>query len=365
MSQSNDGQQNSNDGQQNVSRQSRRDRENNSVSKPSTTRPAGSAVSDIQQSNRILSCFPFRPSRRSPASFFYGCDQRAALSPTSPTVPLNRSILQQGSRHSLYTPYPKRKKSTTFIYTEADLIRDTLAQVLKFLNLQAPYLPNIVVDFLPMYAWSSEFQNSEMNVKLSHSNTISCNERCLFGVVLGPELNPLTDHTISLELVDGIEFGVGVATKENVSKDAKRDFMCEIGGWGYYNYKTKFQGTKPKYPAGWYSQEHECIKKLPENNIIYKNDVLTVSITREGILPVETEEKRRDAEELYSSPRPGNGLFTVRYYKNGVKMAHEFLHIPGPLQICLNYYFMSSTIRILSDYRISRSVLTAGLVRGK
>lgn len=190
-----------------------------------------------------------------------------------------------------------------------------------------------------------------MNIDLSHSNTIASNDRGLFGVVTGPELDPNTDHIVSVRLLEGIEFGIGVATNENMEKEAKRDFMCQKGGWGYYNYKTKHQGTRPKYPAGWYAEEHECVKKLPEKDIIYVDDVLSVVITREGL---------SDKEDEYRYPRPGNGLFKVKYFKNGVKMGgkeSEFHHIKGPLKICLNYYFMASTLQLLSDYKINRKLI--------
>lgn len=250
----------------------------------------------------------------------------------------------------------ERKRTLSRMYTQKDFIRDSLFEVLQTLKLQAPYLPLIVVDYLPLYAWNPKSSSNDINVNLGHSNTISCNKRCLFGVVTGPRLNPNTDHIINLRLDDGIEFGIGVATKENVQKDAKRDFMCEKGGWGYYNYKTKSRGTKPKYPAGWYSEEHDCIMQLPEEDILYVGDIITMTVTRDGVTG-------GAEEDPFSGPRPGNGLYTVRYFKNGCSMQQEIKGIQGPLYLCLNYYFMSSTVRLLSDHKCSRKNLTAGLHR--
>jgi len=245
----------------------------------------------------------------------------------------------------------QNRRNKHMLYTRSHLIRDAIKEVLEIMNLQASYLPNLLVELLPVYSWSD---NNKLDVSLSHNNTISSNDRGLFGVVAGPELDPNTDHIISVRLLNGIEFGIGVATRENMSKEAKRDFMCQKGGWGYYNYKTKHQGTRPKYPAGWYSEEHECISQLPEKDIIHTNDVISVVITREGL----------KCKDVSLRPRKGNGQFTIRYFKNGKLMgrkANQFGSIQGPLRICLNYYFMASTLQLLSDFKISNKDLMEGL----
>lgn len=254
--------------------------------------------------------------------------------------------------------YNSRRRSNRPLYTMQDLISDTLRDALRNLNIQAPYLPNLLVEYLPLYHW---IPSDDMNVPLKHCGTIASNEKGLFGVVLGSKLNPNVDHVISIRLTDGIEFGVGVASEENVKKDTKRDFMCEDGGWGYYNYKTKHQGTRPKYPSGWYSQKHECMRKQPESDIIYPEDVVTITIMREGLTGPNS---RVHPADVYNGPRKGNGRFTIRYFKNGRVMGtkdNEFHNIPGPLQLCLNYYFMSSTLKILSDFKINTKIITEGL----
>lgn len=217
----------------------------------------------------------------------------------------------------------------------------------------------VITNFLPLYNWlNTEKTAKATSVSLTHNDTIVRNGAFAFGAIQGCFLDPRFDHVISFRLVDGIEFGVGVCDKANASGEVKRDFMCEKGGWGYYNYKTKHMGMKPKYAPGWYGESHKCVRERPEEEILYTGDVLTLVVMREGRVrqSAGSDERPFFCKDL---PRPslGNGKFSLRFLKNGKDMGFKFSGKEGPLYLCLNFYFTCSELQILSDYRVSQKVL--------
>merc|ERR1712048_1217630 len=101
------------------------------------------------------------------------------------------------------------------------------------------------------------------------------------------------------------------------------------------------------YPSGWYKQTHSCMKHYPEETVLMGGDVLTLTITREGLTK----------EEQFTGPKLGNGKFTIGFFKNDKPMSCIFRGIEGQLHLCLNYYFMATTIRLLSNHKNPLKVL--------
>jgi len=107
-----------------------------------------------------------------------------------------------------------------------------------------------------------------MMVTLSHCNTILSNDHLKFGAVLGNKLDPRVDHIINVQLVDGVEFGVGICDSTQSNLTTRWDFLCMEGGYGFYNYKTISFRMKPKYPPGFYYQVQTCYKIRDEAMIV-------------------------------------------------------------------------------------------------
>lgn len=246
----------------------------------------------------------------------------------SPSKQFRKSGLQKED-------YPMRA-----LFTKWDCVKDTLQTCLAERNCQVPFLADEILKFVPLYSWEDCSKNREVNIALLHHDTIAANVHTSFGAVLGERLDPCLDHIVSVALVEGVEFGMGVCNKKNIKMAAKRDFMCEKGGWGYYNYKVKYKGMKPKYPPGWYAETHDCVMRQPEEEILKEGDVLTMVISREGVGA--------------DGRGKGTGKFSIRYYKNGEDMNFAFFGLTGPLSLCCNFYFMKSAIRILSDHKLKR-----------
>jgi len=211
-----------------------------------------------------------------------------------------------------------------------------------------------------------------MMVELSHCDTVVCNSFQKFGAVLGSNLDPRLDHVVNLQLVDGVEFGVGICDESHLSKNTRRDFMCIGGGYGYYNYKSKSARMKPKYPPGFYYQVETCRKIRNETDIFRAGDVLTMVIQREN---VETPGGGVNLRSRFGSGRdlkfnPMNNLkaslsYTLSFYKNGEDMGFHLGNLKGPFYICLNYYFEDSKIRLLSDYNFRKMYKQRDLQRLK
>jgi len=200
-----------------------------------------------------------------------------------------------------------------------------------------------------------------MKVTLSHCNTIVSNDHQKFGAVLGTKLDPRVDHIINFQLVDGVEFGVGISDSTQLNLSARRDFMCMEGGYGYYNYKTKSTRLKPKYPPGFYYQVQNCHKIRNEAEICRAGDVLTMVIQRENVKSPGGGSCARSRfgieRDLEVDPMfnlVATTKHTLSFYKNGEDMSFHLRNLIGPFYMCLNYYFVESKVRVLSDYNFRK-----------
>jgi len=242
-----------------------------------------------------------------------------------------------------------------------------------------PFIPALIVEYTPIYYWTQPVRHSRseekeqdfMKVVLSHNNTVACNEHQKFGAIMGSYLDPRVDHVINVRLEEGIEFGVGICDESQKLKATKRDFMCIGGGFGYYNYKTKSPRMKPKYPPGLYYQNNTCQKQRPEEDICKTGDIITIVIQRENVptpIPGGGVSRRSRISSRLSQfginthPHKSglsmnsvgvgrHGTVSLSYFKNGEDMGFHLRNLKGPFYLCLNYYFVESKVRILSDYR--------------
>jgi len=200
-----------------------------------------------------------------------------------------------------------------------------------------------------------------MKVELSHCDTVASNSFHKFGAVLGSKLDPRLDHVISVQLVEGVEFGVGICDESQLKKSTRRDFMCIDGGYGYYNYKTKSARMKPKYPPGLYYWVQTCRKIRNEADICWAGDVLTMVIQRENVMSpgggINTRSTYGCERDLTFNPMDNlkaSSKYTLSFYKNGEDMGFHLRSLEGPFYMCLNYYFVESKIRLLSDYNFRK-----------
>jgi len=200
-----------------------------------------------------------------------------------------------------------------------------------------------------------------MKVTLSHCNTIVSNVHQKFGVVLGTKLDPRVDHIINVQLVEGVEFGVGICDSTQLDNTHRRDFMCMEGGYGYYNYKTKSGRMKPKYPPGLYYQLQSCRKIIEETDICRAGDVLTLVVQRENVKSPGggsySRTRFRSKRDLKFDPMDNLEATTkhsLSIYKNGEDMGVHLGNLIGPFYMCLNYYFVESKVRVLSDYKFRK-----------
>jgi len=270
-----------------------------------------------------------------------------------------------------------RVQDLSNLYTYQDWMRDVIRDTMVKMNVHVPFLPKLIVEYVPLYYWTqpdksqkldSEKDADFMAVKLSHCDTIASNDQTKFGAVLGTKLDMRCDHVISVRLDEGIEFGLGLCDEwQSKTEPTKRDFMCCSGGFGYYNYKTKSPRMKPKYPPGLYCQTNACHNVRDEEKIVKAGDTLTMVIQRQDVFEdVRTvapggglESPRSQAYRLrrtrgpVKTTKPGiDGLVSLSYFLNGKPMdGFNLVNLRGPFFLCLNYYFVESTIRLLSNYR--------------
>jgi len=194
-----------------------------------------------------------------------------------------------------------------------------------------------------------------MEVRLNHCNTIVSNSYEIFGAVPGCKLDPRLDHIINVQLIDGVEFGVGICDQTQLEKN-QRDFMCNEGGYGYYNYRTMSPERKPKYPPGLYYQALMCRKHVEEVDICRAGDVLTMVVQRENVKSSGGESYlcwSFGSKRLESNPMnklQATAKHTLSFYKNGADMGFHLRNLTGPFYLYLNYYFVETKIRLLSDY---------------
>jgi len=264
-----------------------------------------------------------------------------------------------------------RTQSLSSLYCFKDFLIDLIRHYTIKQGVYHPHLPTLIVDYVPIYNWLEpqnpidvselKIEESEdlMKVKLSHCDTIVCNSFQKFGAVLGSKLDPRLDHVINIKLVDGVEFGVGICDESHLSKVTKRDFMCIDGGYGYYNYKTKSTRMKPKYPPGFYYQVQSCRQIRSETDIFRAGDVLTMVIQRENVTNPGggVNLRSRCERDLKFNPMDNlkaSSTCSLSFYKNGEDMGFHLRNLKGPFHICLNYYFVDSKLRFLSDYNFRK-----------
>jgi len=266
-----------------------------------------------------------------------------------------------------------RSQSLRSLYTYEDFLIDLIRHCTIKQRLYNPHIPALIVKFVPLYTWSNplihldEFDDRDekgediMKVMLSHCNTVVRNGYRKKGAVLGSKLDPRLDHVINVQLVEGVEFGVGICDKTQVKKNARRDFMCIEGGYGYYNYKNKSVRLRPKYPPGLYYHEQTCRKITNEADICRAGDVLTMVIQRENVkFPgggFHFRSRFGSERDLRYDPMDnlqGSARHTLSFYKNGKDMGLHLRNLVGPFYMCLNYYYVDSKVRVLSDYNFRK-----------
>jgi len=266
-----------------------------------------------------------------------------------------------------------RSQSLGSLYSFEDFLIDLIRYCLTKRRMFHSYIPKLIVKFVPIYSWEKpetrrddydgRDENVEdiMKVNLSHCNTIVCNGYQKFGAVLGSRLDPRLDHIINIQLLDGVEFGVGICDHTQVKDNPRRDFMCLEGGYGYYNYKTKSPHMKPKYPPGLYYHSQKCRKIRSEADVCMPGDVLTMVIQRTNLNPsrggINARSTFGSIRDLKSNPMENlkeTSRYTMSFYKNGEDMGFHVENLVGPFHMCLNFYFVNSKLRLLSDYNIRK-----------
>jgi len=266
-----------------------------------------------------------------------------------------------------------RSQSMTGIYSNKDFLIDMIRHYTIKQGVYHPHLPTLIVEYVPIYSWSSplipiedyeqrdEKEEDIMKVNLSHCDTIASNGFQKFGAIMGSKLDPRLDHVIDVQLLEGVEFGVGICDETQLKKNTRRDFMCIEGGYGYYNYKTKSPRMRPKYPPGLYYQVQNCRQIRNEADICKPGDVLSMVIQRENVNSPGggMNVRSRFGSSHDATFNPMNNLkaatkFTLSFYKNGEDMGFHLRNLDGPFYVCLNYYFVDSKIRLLSDYNFRR-----------
>jgi len=249
-----------------------------------------------------------------------------------------------------------RPQSLKSLYSYEDFLIDLIRHCTIKQQVYHPHIPRLIAEFVPIYTWVNPEKNL-MKITLSHCNTIVCNGHQKFGAVVGSKLDPRLDHIINIQLVDGVEFGIGICDSTQVKKNSRRDFMCIEGGYGYYNYKTKSARMKPKYPPGLYYRVKTCRKQRSEADICSVGDVLTMVVQREKVIspgggPIFGMGRDLTVDPMdYLIKTEKNSL---SFYKNGEDMGLNLQNLKGSFYLCLNYYFVKSKIRLLSSYNFRR-----------
>jgi len=277
-------------------------------------------------------------------------------------------------RFPVYTEV--RSQSLTGVYSYKDFLIDMIRHYTIKQRVYHPYIPTLIVEYVPIYSWSSplipleyyeqrdEKEEDIMKVNLSHCDTIASNGFQKFGAVMGTKLDPRLDHVIDVQLLNGVEFGVGICDESQLKQNTRRDFMCVEGGYGYYNYKTKSARMKPKYPPGLYYQVQNCRKIRNETEICQPGDILSLVIQRENVNSpgggINVRSRFGSARDVTFNPMnnlKASSKYTLSFYKNGEDMGFHLRNLEGPFHLCLNYYFVDSKIRLLSDYNFRRKYI--------
>jgi len=155
-----------------------------------------------------------------------------------------------------------------------------------------------------------------------------------------------------------VEFGVGLCDQAQLKNNPRRDFMCLEGGYGYYNYQNKSRHMKPKYPPGFYFAEETCHKTRNEAEICQPGDVLTIVVQREICKsPTGGIRSRSCALDVTFDPMDNlqnSRTHTISFYKNGADMGFHLRNVMGTFYLCLNFYFVESKVRLVSEYNFQK-----------
>jgi len=155
-----------------------------------------------------------------------------------------------------------------------------------------------------------------------------------------------------------VEFGVGLCDQAQLKNNPRRDFMCLEGGYGYYNYQNKSRHMKPKYPPGFYFAEETCHKTRNEAEICQPGDVLTIVVQREICKsPAGGIRSRSYALDVTFDPMDNlqsSRTHTISFYKNGADMGFHLRNVMGTFYLCLNFYFVESKVRLVSEYNFQK-----------
>jgi len=118
---------------------------------------------------------------------------------------------------------------------------------------------------------------------------------------------------------------------------------------------------KPKYPPGFYYQLQTCHKIRDEGDICRAGDVLTMVIQRDNVKTPGGGSYSRSSfgRERVLEVDPMHKIeattkHTLSFYKNGEDMRFHLQNLIGPFYLCLNYYFVESKLRLLSDYNFRK-----------
>jgi len=267
-----------------------------------------------------------------------------------------------------------RSRSLKGLYTYEDFLIDLLRHYTIKQRVYHPHIPTLIVKFLPIYTWenpwlrrrgSDEIKDKlehPIEVILTHCKTIASNCKQKFGTVLGSKLDPRLDHIINIQLLAGFEFGVGLCNQAQIKDNPRRDFMCIEGGYGYYNYKNNSTHLKPKYPAGFYFGKEICHKKIrAEAEICQPGDVLSIVVQRENLKSpgggIRSRSRYGSTRDLTYDPMnnlQASPKHTISFYKNGQDMGSHLRDVMGTFYLCLNFYFVESKLRLISEYDFLR-----------
>jgi len=104
-----------------------------------------------------------------------------------------------------------------------------------------------------------------------------------------------------------------------------------------------------------------CRKLRDEAEIVREGDVLTIVVQREnvntpggGIYSRSRFGSDRDLELDPLDNLKATVKHTLSFYKNGEDMGLHLQNLVGPFYLCLNYYFVESEVRVLSDYNFRK-----------
>jgi len=104
-----------------------------------------------------------------------------------------------------------------------------------------------------------------------------------------------------------------------------------------------------------------CQKIRNEADICRAGDVLTMVLQRENVMSpgggINAKSSCGSTRDLSFNPMnnlQASSRYTLSFYKNGEDMGFHLRSLKGPFYMCMNYYFVESKIRLLSDYNFRK-----------